>query len=452
VSGEIALRVDGLSKRYRRMAPGDRLRTLKSALLQRSLTTGLEADEAIEALSGVSFDVRRGEAFGLVGGNGSGKSTLLKILAGILKPSHGSVEVRGRVAALIELGAGFHPEISGRENVFINGALLGLGRREIERRFDEIVAFSGLADFIDEPVKNYSSGMYVRLGFAVAVHTDPDILLVDEVLAVGDEEFGHRCLRRIEEMLAAGKTLLFVSHSLDLVEHLCDRALWLDGGVGRLEGEPRRVIDAYRQAVAEAEGRQHREENVAEAAATLTVTGDPLRWGTGVATIEAARLLDSSGAERYNFRTGEDVTIELAVAVADGGALDDFVLGVAINTPRGLEVWGTNTELAGFAPERLDGAATARLRCPGLRLGSGDYTLDAAVHARDGAPYDYRRRILGFRVDEADDEARGVGVYMPRHEWRFEGAIRFERDGERRLSSKPLRALSEAPERSGGSS
>ena len=255
-----AIRVDAVSKLYRRSAPGKHLRTLKSALVDRSLTRGLTAEESIAALTQVSFEVPKGQAFGLIGGNGSGKSTLLKIVAGILKPTEGQVTVDGRVSALIELGAGFHPEISGRENVFINGSILGLTRREISDRFDEIIEFAGLEDFIDEPVKHYSSGMYVRLGFAVAVHTRPDVLLVDEVLAVGDESFAHRCLKRIEEMLALGKTLLFVSHSLDLVETLCDRVLWLEDGHPRLLGEPRRVIDAYRQAVAEEESLKHRED------------------------------------------------------------------------------------------------------------------------------------------------------------------------------------------------
>ena len=208
------IRAEAVSKLYRRMAPGYHLRTLKSALIDGSLTAGLTAEETIPALADVSFEVERGEAFGVIGSNGSGKSTLLKIVAGIARPTSGQVVVDGRVAALIELGAGFHPEISGRENIYINGAVLGLSRREIDRKYDEMVEFSGLGDFIDEPVKNYSSGMYVRLGFSVAIHTDPDVLLVDEVLAVGDEAFSHRCLRRIEEFMARGRTVLLVSHSL----------------------------------------------------------------------------------------------------------------------------------------------------------------------------------------------------------------------------------------------
>jgi len=432
-AAEPAVIVAGLIKHYRRMAPGFKLRTLKSALLDGSLVRGLSAAESIAAVRDVSFTVARGEAFGLIGSNGSGKSTLLKLVAGILRPDSGAVAVDGRVAALIELGAGFHPEISGRENVYINGAVLGLSRREVDARFESIVEFSGLADFIDEPVKTYSSGMYVRLGFAVAIHTDPDVLLVDEVLAVGDEAFSHRCLRKIEELLASGRTLLFVSHSLALMESVCDRVLWLEGGEARLVGEPRRVIDAYRAEVAEEEGRRHREEKehaeargeddgTAATAGPGTDAGEPeapLRWGSRQAEITAVRLL-VGGEERYHLRSGEPVAIELEVEARE--PLADFVFGVALATPRGVEVWGSNTDLAGFRPAELAGRARVRVELPELRLGPGEYLLDVAVHARDGAPYDYRRRALGFTVT-AGREA--VGVYLPRHAWGFAEGVRW---------------------------
>jgi len=203
----------------------------------------------VAALKDVSFVVDRGEAFGIIGRNGSGKSTLLKVISGILKPTSGNVRVNGRVAALIELGAGFHPEITGRENIVINGIMLGLSRREVENRFDAIVEFSGIREFIDQPVKTYSSGMYVRLGFAVAVHVDPEILLIDEVLAVGDEEFSQKCIAKIQEMKYRGVTLLFVTHQLDQVRNLCDRAMWLDHGALEAIGDPARVVDHYLQAV-----------------------------------------------------------------------------------------------------------------------------------------------------------------------------------------------------------
>ncbi len=420
---EDAIRVEHVSKLYRRTLPGDRLRTLKSALVGRSLTRGLKPEEAIAALEDVDFSVAKGEAFGIIGGNGSGKSTLLKLVAGMLKPTSGRITVAGRVAALIELGAGFHPEISGRENVFINGAVLGLTRKQVERRYAEIVEFSGLGDFMEEPVKNYSSGMYVRLGFAVAVHTDPDVLLVDEVLAVGDEAFAHRCLRRIEEFLAEGKTLLLVSHSLDLVDGVCDRVLWVENGHQRLVGEPRRVIDAYRQEVAEKEGEEHRAAKREREQAGEEVS-EELRWGSREAEITSLRMLART-EERYHFETGEDMVFEIR-ARADQ-PLDDFVFGVAVSTPRGFEVWGTNTDLEGYVPGRFEGEAIVRLACPAMRFAPGEYVVDVAVHSKEGAPYDYQRRALSFTVTARSGAGGmgGVGVYFPEHRWETEGGLEW---------------------------
>lgn len=446
----VAVRVEGLSKLYRRMAPGFRLRTLKSALLERNLTAGLSPEETIPALVDVSFAVDKGRAFGVIGSNGSGKSTLLKILTGMLKPTTGEVQVHGRVAALIELGAGFHPEISGRENIFFNGAVLGLSKRDIEERYDEIVEFSGLADFIEEPVKNYSSGMYVRLGFAVAIHTDPDILLVDEVLAVGDEAFQHRCLRRIEEFLARGRTLVLVSHSLELVEHFADEVLWIESGRKRLQGSPRRVADAYRQAVAEREGRAHfeaKEQRLQELAEqekepekpTAQVaeaeTGseqapveeqqihadEPRRWGSREAEITSVRVLGRGDRERYHVVSGESVVFEIGVEAHR--PLTDFVFGVGIFTPRGVECWGVNTHLGGYHSQRLEGRTTVRLVCPALRLAPGEYLLDVAIHARDGYPYDYHRRYLSFTVTSSQG---GVGIYFPEYRWEFDSAVSWQ--------------------------
>ncbi len=453
----VVIRAEALAKSYRRRARGVRQRTLKS-LFVRGAQPPANASETIAALADVSFEVERGELFSVIGGNGSGKSTLLKLISGILTQTSGRLEVNGRVTALIELGAGFHPEISGRENVFIAGQVLGLSRREIQQRYERIVDFSGLADFLEEPVKNYSSGMYVRLGFAVAIHSDPEILLVDEVLAVGDEAFAHRCLRKIEELLGAGRTVVFVSHSLGLVEAMSTRVLWLERGRSRLLGEPRRVVDAYRSAVAEAEGRAHQEEKeererreadiyqVAEASAAPSdaaptaamaapvadgggaevepspppVDEEVLRWGSGVAEIVATRLLDAGECERYCFASGEAITFELTVVARE--PQDDFVFGVGIATPRGVEVWGTNTDLGGLVPERFVGEATVRLLCPELRLAAGEYAVDVAVHARDGAPYDYRRRLLSFTVTS---EERGAGVYFPEYRWQIAGSVSF---------------------------
>src|SRR6266540_5856227 len=247
-----AIELVTVSKVYRRYS-GRQFSTLKSALLQRSILRDLRPDQAFPALTDVSFTVPRGSTYGVIGRNGSGKSTALKLVAGITKPTAGTVRVSGRVSALIELGAGFHPEISGRENVFINGIMLGLTKREIQERFDEIVDFAELREFIDAPVKTYSSGMYMRLGFAVAIHVNPDVLLVDEVLAVGDAGFTHKCLDKFAEFRRRGKTILLVTHSLNLVERFCDEALWLDAGLALSHGDPKRVVGAYLTKVEEGE-------------------------------------------------------------------------------------------------------------------------------------------------------------------------------------------------------
>src|SRR5687768_13977908 len=240
-----AIDVVHASKVYRRYSRRHQFSTLKSALLSRSLIRDLRPDETFLALQDVTFAVPRGRTLGVIGRNGSGKSTLLKLVAGITKPTTGTVKVDGRISALIELGAGFHPEISGRENVFINGIMLGLTKREVTQRFDEIVDFAEMKDFIDAPVKTYSSGMYMRLGFAVAIHVDPEVLLVDEVLAVGDEGFTHKCLDKFAEFKRRGKTILLVTHSLGLVERFCDDALWMDAGRLKAMGDPKRVVGAY---------------------------------------------------------------------------------------------------------------------------------------------------------------------------------------------------------------
>ena len=248
-----AITITNASKLYRKYAYRRQFSTLKSALLKGNLASELSPDEVFHAVNAVSLTVAKGSTLGLIGRNGSGKSTLLKLIAGITKPTTGMVEVGGRISALIELGAGFHPEISGRENVFINGVMLGLTTGEIRKRFDEIVEFAELEDFIDAPVKTYSSGMYMRLGFAVAVHVNPDVLLVDEVLAVGDEGFNLKCLDKFAEFKRRGKTIVLVTHGLGMVERFCDEAVWLDGGKARGTGDPRRVVHAYTTDVEKAE-------------------------------------------------------------------------------------------------------------------------------------------------------------------------------------------------------
>ncbi len=420
---DFAISLQNVSKSYRKWGRRSQFATLKSALLKRDLKLAPEA--SVEAVKNVSFAVDRGEAFGIIGRNGSGKSTLLKLITGILKPTGGTVAVNGRVAALIELGAGFHPEITGRENIVINGIMLGLTRREIDQRFDSIVEFSGIGDFIDQPVKTYSSGMYVRLGFAVAVHVDPDVLLIDEVLSVGDEEFSAKCIGKIQEMKYRGVTLVFVTHQLDQVRNLCDRALWLDHGEVEAIGDPVRVVDHYLQevsgtsvaAAAPAAGAG----TTAEAAVATQNRDEEERFGSGEVVLTRVGIVDDKGRELVALGPGTPVTIEMDVAVRV--PQDDFVFGLGIYHADGTCVYGTNTDLEGLTPQRLESNGRVRFVMPSLNLVAGTYRIDAAVHTRNGRAFDYRRGVIRFVVGAL---VHDIGVYRPRHQWKVEGGITFK--------------------------
>jgi ABC-type polysaccharide/polyol phosphate transport system ATPase subunit len=428
-----------VTKIYRRYG-GRQFATLKSAFLQRSILRDLRPQDTFPALSGVSFRVPEGSTFGVVGRNGSGKSTALKLVAGITKPTSGTVSVRGRISALIELGAGFHPEISGRENVFINGIMLGLTKRDIQRRFDEIVEFAELTEFIDAPVKTYSSGMYMRLGFAVAIHVDPDVLLVDEVLAVGDEGFTHKCLDKFAEFKRRGKTILLVTHSLGLVERFCDEAVWLDAGQKRAEGDPKRVVGAYvtdveRQeeqflATSDAKAAEgvraavHQSPqgpvDAGDTAANMFQAGEG-RWGAGGVEITDVSFLDEGGTATHVFHSGEPLTLRLKVRALR--PIDDFVFGIGIFNAEGVCVYGTNTDIEEHESDSFAGDAEVQLAVDALDLVEGTYKLDVAVHKRDGAPYDYHRLLYTFRVKS---RLKDVGIYRPRHHWTFSGGVKFK--------------------------
>lgn len=414
---DFAITLEQVSKAYRLWGRRSQFATLKSALLKRDLK--LSPEQTVPALREVSFEIHRGEAFGVIGRNGSGKSTLLKLISGILKPTSGKIAVNGRIAALIELGAGFHPEITGRENIYINGIMLGLTRREIDERFDRIVAFSGIGEFLEQPVKTYSSGMYVRLGFAVAVHVDPDILLIDEVLAVGDEEFSARCIAKIQEMKLRGVTLVFVTHQLDQVRNLCDRALWLDHGMVEAIGDPMRVVDAYLQEVSGIEPAAEVKEE--EVAAPKKDTVDEERWGSGEVILKHVALTDHHGRELVALGAGTPITIDIDVEARV--PQDDFVFGLGIYHADGTCVYGTNTDVEGYAAQRLEGTARVRFVTPSLDLVAGTYRIDAAVHTRNGRCFDYRRSVIRFVVGS---RVHDVGVYRPKHEWRFDGGVTFK--------------------------
>jgi lipopolysaccharide transport system ATP-binding protein len=477
-----AIEVSHVSKVYRRYGRRRQFATLKSAILQGSLISDLRADETFQALNDVSFSVPAGSTYGIIGRNGSGKSTMLKCVAGIAKPTTGTVKVKGRISALIELGAGFHPEISGRENVFINGIMLGLSKREIARRFDEIVEFAELKDFIDAPVKTYSSGMYMRLGFAVAIHVNPDVLLVDEVLAVGDEAFAHKCLDKFGEFRRRGKTVLIVTHSLGLVERFCDEALWIDAGRVRGHGDPRRVVGAYITDVEKSEeallaaNDQKAKEAVSKgiaaaevalagagstanapgpSASTATVNagagagagaavaggagvaespqepeGPPDmfqategRWGSREVEIEGVELLDDRGQPSHIFHSGDRLTLRMTVRATQ--PVTDFVFGVGLFNADGVCCYGTNTDLEHYSPDELHGSGQVDFIIDSLDLTEGTYKLDVAVHKRDGFPYDYHRLLYTFRVKS---RVKDVGIFRPPHSWGFSPNIKVTVD------------------------
>ena len=362
------------------------------------------------ALDGIDLAIRPGEAVALIGPNGSGKSTMLKLASRILRPTAGTVEVEGRVTALIELGAGFHPEITGRENVLINGMLLGLSRAEVEGRMPEILEFAGLGDFVDQPVKTYSSGMYVRLGFAVAVAVEPDILLVDEVLAVGDAAFTRRCLDRLARLRRRGVTLVLVSHDLELVGQLADRAVYLSGGRIRLDGPAAAVVARYRSDVAG-------DERVADEPSSppVRVLEEGRRWGTGDVEILGVDV-SSGGAALKLVPSGADCRVTLRYRVHR--PVEDFVFGLAWHRADGAHVGGHNTDLDGLEPVRLEADGTVSCVYDRLELAPGEYLLDVAVHARGGLSYDYWRDAARVRVTAPVD---WPGVWAPRHRWQSTG-------------------------------
>jgi lipopolysaccharide transport system ATP-binding protein len=406
----VAVAVRLVSKRFR-LHRGRQVLTVKD-LFVRGGRARLFGGEEIWALRDVDLDFPRGRMIGIIGSNGSGKSTLLKLIGGILKPTAGAITVAGRVSALIELGAGFHPEFTGRENVYVNGILLGLTRAEIRDRFHDIVGFAGLDAFIDNPVKTYSSGMYMRLGFAIAVTVDPDILLIDEVLAVGDEAFQHKCVGKIQEFKARGKTILLVSHDLGSIERLCDEAVWLHRGRLMAQGATREIVGRYLDHVAveeaQALGAEHRQAEAAVAAGTAT------RWGNRDVEITRVRLTDRDGHERYLYETGEPCTIRLGYAVRR--AVDDPIFGIGIFRKDGISCYGTNTAVDGLTLGKLDGEGEIAMRVRSLDLVEGEYLLDVAVHARDGHPYDYHSRQYALSVRS---RVKDTGIARLAHDWQL---------------------------------
>jgi len=399
----VLLLVQNVSKRYRLYnTPFDRIRELNP--LRR---TPLHTD--FWALRDISFSVDKGEVVSLVGPNGCGKSTLLQIVSGIVQPTMGRVVTRGRIAALLELGAGFNPEFSGRENVFINGEVMGISRAEMERNLPLIEDFAGIGDFIQRPVKEYSSGMYVRLAFSTAIHVNPDILIVDEALAVGDAVFANRCIRKFEELREKKTTVLFVSHDLGLVKQLSHRAIFLLNGRIQAQGEPKHVIDKYIAVVLERQKAFDETDRKAHPAATN-------RHGDGSSEVLDVTLLDATGTPRGVVSSGERVTIRVRTAFRRNRV--EPMVGILIRNRIGMEIYGTNTriehvDLGIFSQgEELD--IDFQFDC---WLTPQQYTVTVATQYSDGSSHDWLDDVIAFEVISSR-QAAGVADLRAHIEWR----------------------------------
>lgn len=381
------IRLEGVSKQFRLRND----KSLKERLVNRRASK--ENETSFWALKDIDLTVAEGSTIGLVGHNGSGKSTLLKVIGGVLTPSAGIVERRGRLAALLELGAGFHGDLTGRENVFLNASLLGLTKKQTERYFDAIVDFSGIEEFIDTQVKFYSSGMYVRLAFAVAVHVDPDILLVDEVLAVGDEPFQRKCIERIRQFQGEGRTIVLVTHSLDQVREMCDHAVMLDRGRTVVEGTAVEVIRAFREANDDA---------------ALVVAEEA---GPRPATITEVAITDLAGAPLVT--VGPDQPVRFRVAIDAHRRVEDYVVGLALTDNMERLVYGTNTEMLGIVPPSVEGKHWMEFTVDRLPVVEGQYYVTAAVHPQRGAEWHRVDRAAVVRVRTTATEV-GVVHLAPR--------------------------------------
>ena len=371
-----AIQVDHVSKTFR--VYRDRNQSLKATILSGSRG---KFDE-FRALDDVSLEIPEGKTFGLLGNNGSGKSTLLKCIAQILEPNAGSITRHGSMAAMLEVGSGFHPELSGRENVYLNGSILGMTKAEIDRKFDSIVDFSGVEQFIDQPVKNYSSGMYVRLGFAVSIHVEPDILLVDEVLAVGDMAFQEKCMEKFAEFRRAGRTVVVVSHGLEQMRSFCDEAAWLHHGVLKDVGNAAEIVDRYSN-----------EEHGAQ-----VVESGGMRFGSGEAQITKFELLHPTRGDVRNLETGDPLTIRMHYRATERIERPNF--GVSVDIVNGPFLWGHTSRDAGWTPDAIEpGEGTVDVRIPAVTFRPVNAYLSGSIQDYDGVTnYDVWQRAVQFSV------------------------------------------------------
>ena len=371
--------------------------------------------EERNVLKDISFQVKKGEAVGLIGHNGCGKSTTLKLLTRIMYPDAGEIKMSGRVSSLIELGAGFHEDMSGRENIYINASIFGLSRKEIDERMEAIINFSELQDFIDNPVRTYSSGMYMRLAFSVAINVDADILLVDEILAVGDVNFQAKCFNRLREIKGQGTTIVIVSHSMDQIEQICDRSIWIHEGDIRRQGRPRDVHPEYLDFMGEKrQERAEKEKEEAPQEKTEPIAKEEKRWGNGDARIRKVMILGRDGRERSVIKTDEQVTISIKYEIKN--TVEDAVIGIGFFRSDGVQCYGTNTRIDKLPEFKLVRDGVAEVKIASLNLIPGQYLLDVAIESGAGILADYCKEVSSFEVFSPVPD---VGIARIGHRWRF---------------------------------
>ena len=401
MKAENAIEVHDIKKSFRVYL--DKGRTLKELVL----FSKRRKYEERQVLQGISFEVKKGEALGLIGHNGCGKSTTLKLLTRIMYPDSGTIEMRGRVSSLIELVAGFHPDMSGRQNIYTNASIFGLTRKEIDARVDNIIEFSELEAFIDNPVRTYSSGMYMRLAFAVAINVDADILLVDEILAVGDANFQAKCFNKLREIKANGTTIVIVSHSLGQIEEICERSIWIHEGKIQKEGNPREVHPAYLEYMG-----QKRPE-----AASEKVKSEGERPGDGRVRIKTVEVISGKEGESNVFRTGEPVTLNISYNVVE--KVEEASIGLEVYNGDGVKCYSTDTRTEKMDYIKLERDGEIHLILENLELLNGKYTMDFSIKSKDSFPIDSYTKAFSF---EMYSDVKDTGISRLAHKWEVKNA------------------------------
>lgn len=407
---ELAIKIRGLKKTFR--VYFDKSNSLK----ERIIFWERNRHENRVVLENIDLDIKKGESVGLIGHNGCGKSTLLKLMTKILFPDEGTIKVNGRVSSLLELGAGFHPDLSGRENIYNNASIFGLSKKEIDARLDEIVEFSELGTFIDNPVRTYSSGMYMRLAFSVAINVNADILLIDEILAVGDANFQAKCFNKLKEIRNNGTTIVIVSHSLEQIEQFCDKSVWIHDGRVVAEGKPDIIHMQYLEFMGEIRKRNEAllSGMTPVQRAEVANSENNLRWGSGEVKISEVKVFNKKGENQKIFETGEDIRFVIDYKVRD--KIEDAVLGVGIYKDDGLNIFGTNTRIEKYKNFDISKDGSYEITLKNTKLLSGKYVVGFSIEQGDGLPIDYWKTACEIEIV---NNTRRVGTFDLEQEWKF---------------------------------